>query len=115
MLVNNIRIIMGKKRIDNIVDLMKITGLSRNALNKLWHDSEMDTIKLGTLMQICDTLDIKLSDLVEYEPEERDEIKRQPVLDNIPTEQWKTGEVKPVLKSENKKPGKKEIIRTPVQ
>lgn len=78
MLVNNLRVIMGQKRIDNVADLMDKTKLSRNALNKLWHDTELETIKLGTLMQICVALDISLSELIEYRPDK--EIVRTPVL-----------------------------------
>jgi putative transcriptional regulator len=69
LIENNLRIIMAKKRIDNISDLITITGLSRNALNKLWHNENMDSVKLGTLMIICDKLGIKLSELIEYMPE----------------------------------------------
>lgn len=67
-LENNLRMIMAKKRINSVSDLITITGLSRNALNKLWHDENMESIKLGTLMEICDSLDVKLSELVEYIP-----------------------------------------------
>ncbi|WP_042375323.1 helix-turn-helix domain-containing protein [Neobacillus jeddahensis] len=70
-LENNLRIIMAQKRIDNITELISITGLSRNALNKLWHNKELESAKLGTLMVICDKLDIPLSSLVEYIPEEK--------------------------------------------
>lgn len=66
---NNLRIVMAKKTIDNISELMEITGLSRNALNKLWHNEEVETVKLGTLIQICESLKINLSDLIEYVPE----------------------------------------------
>jgi putative transcriptional regulator len=66
---NNLRIIMAKKRIDNLSELIEITGLSRNALNKLWRtDENPESVKLGTLITICDKLDIKLSDLIDYIP-----------------------------------------------
>ena len=67
MIKNNLRILMAERRINSLTELMKITGLSRNALNKLWHDEELETVKLETLMKICDSLHIKLSDLLEYE------------------------------------------------
>lgn len=66
---NNLRLIMAAKRIDNLTDLIKITGLSRNALNKLWHNQDTETIKLETLIQICNSLEVKLSDLLEYIPD----------------------------------------------
>lgn len=78
MLNNNIRLIMGKQRIDNIQDLMKRTGLSRNALNKLWHEDNLEAIKLGTLITICDSLNVSLSDLIEYVPDSQ--INRTPVI-----------------------------------
>jgi putative transcriptional regulator len=66
---NNLRFIMAKQRIDNISELISLTGLSRNALNKLWHNEDLETVKLGTLLVICDKLDVKLSDLIEYNPD----------------------------------------------
>lgn len=66
---NNLRIVMAKKRIDNVSELITITGLSRNALNKLWHNENMDSVKLGTLMTICEKLNVPLSELIEYSPE----------------------------------------------
>lgn len=65
---NNLRIIMAEKRIDNVTELMQLTGLSRNALNKLWHDEDIQSVKLGTLFQVCDSLNIQLSELIEYIP-----------------------------------------------
>lgn len=86
MLNNNIRLIMGKQRIDNIQDLMECTGLSRNALNKLWHEDNLETIKLGTLIKICDSLNVNLSDLIEYVPDSTSQIIRTPVIKGEPTE-----------------------------
>lgn len=70
-LENHLRIIMAKQRIDNISQLISITGLSRNALNKLWHNEDLESVKLGTLMITCDKLGIKLSELIEYTPENK--------------------------------------------
>ena len=64
---------MAEKMIDNLTDLIRITGLSRNALNKLWHNQDIETIKLETLTQICKALNIKLSDLLEYIPDNEEE------------------------------------------
>lgn len=69
-LKNNLRILMAEKRIDNITVLMEKTGLSRNALSKLWRNKDIETVKLETLIQICKPLNVKLSDLVEYTPDE---------------------------------------------
>ncbi|MCC9021933.1 helix-turn-helix domain-containing protein [Bacillus nakamurai] len=71
MLTINLRYIMADKRINSLTELMKLTGLSRNALKKLWHEDEPETIKLETLIKICDALQVRLSDLVEYVPDEK--------------------------------------------
>ncbi|MED4353581.1 helix-turn-helix transcriptional regulator [Schinkia azotoformans] len=68
MIKNNLRIIMAEKMIDSITELMQATGLSRNALNKLWHNQDIETVKLETLIKICQTLNIPLSKLIEYYP-----------------------------------------------
>lgn len=59
---------MANERINSITELMAKTKLSRNALNKLWHDEELETVKLETLIQICDALNIELSELITYKP-----------------------------------------------
>ncbi|WP_429777954.1 helix-turn-helix domain-containing protein [Bacillus wiedmannii] len=66
--VNNIRMIMAQKNINNITELMKITGVSRTSINKLWHNIDVTTLKLDTLLMICETLDLKLSELIEFVP-----------------------------------------------
>ncbi|KAB2397740.1 MULTISPECIES: helix-turn-helix domain-containing protein [Bacillus cereus group] len=67
-LVNNIRMIMAKKKIDNIAELVRMTGVSRNSINKLWHNENVSSLRLDTLIAICEKLDVKLSDLIEYIP-----------------------------------------------
>ncbi|WP_223159545.1 helix-turn-helix transcriptional regulator, partial [Vibrio sp. Y2-5] len=67
-LVNNIRMIMAQKNIDNIAELIRITGVSRNSINKLWHNESVSSLRLDTLIAICEKLDVKLSDLIEYIP-----------------------------------------------
>ncbi|MBD2822838.1 helix-turn-helix transcriptional regulator [Xenorhabdus sp. 42] len=68
--VSNIRMIMAKKNIDNISDLVRITGVSRNSINKLWHNENVSSLKLDTLITICEKLDVELSDLIEYIPDD---------------------------------------------
>ena len=64
---SRIRFVMAEKRIDSISELQRITGISRNALNRLYHDEGLEGLTLGTLHRICQTLDgITLSDLVEF-------------------------------------------------
>ena len=64
---SKIRFVMAEKRIDSVSELQRITGLSRNALNKLYHDEGLEGVTLGTLHRICQTLDgITLNDVVEF-------------------------------------------------
>lgn len=67
----NIRTLMAQHRIDDITELMNRSGLSRNSINKLYRETNMETTKLETLMKLCDTFQCKLSDLIEYEPDNK--------------------------------------------
>lgn len=60
---------MADREIDDISDLIDLSGVSRGPINKLYRNQQIDTIKLGTLFRLCDALECKLSDLVEYSPE----------------------------------------------
>ncbi|WP_342436648.1 helix-turn-helix transcriptional regulator [Paenibacillus sp. FSL L8-0436] len=70
MLKSNLRVLMAKHRIDDITELMEKSGLSRNSINKLYKETQLETIKLETLFKLCDTFQCKLSELIEYVPEE---------------------------------------------
>ncbi len=59
---------MADKKIDDITTLMELSGISRNSINKLFRGKDMETTKLETLMKLCNALDCKLSDLMEYSP-----------------------------------------------
>ncbi|CVK18769.1 helix-turn-helix domain-containing protein [Sporomusa sphaeroides] len=75
MITCNIRRLMADNRIDDISDLMKRSNVSRNSINKLYRESDIETTKLETLFKLCDTFKCKLSDLIEYIPEEDDFLK----------------------------------------
>ncbi|ETT33750.1 MULTISPECIES: helix-turn-helix transcriptional regulator [Paenibacillus] len=66
----NIRELMAEHRIDDITELMAKSGLSRNSINKLYRETNIETTKLETLFKLCDTFNCKLSDLIEYVPAE---------------------------------------------
>lgn len=66
----NLRIIMAYRNFGKISEVMAITGLSRNALHKLYHNKNLDTVELRTLRIVCNALKCKLSELVEHEPED---------------------------------------------
>ena len=61
---------LADQEIDDISDLIDLSGVSRGPINKLYRNQQVDTVKLGTLLRLCDALGCKLSDLVEYSPEE---------------------------------------------
>lgn len=68
LLKSNLRVLMAEHRIDDITELMEKSGLSRNSINKLYRETQLETIKLETLFKLCDTFQCKLSDLIEYVP-----------------------------------------------
>lgn len=69
MIKCNIRVLMAEHRIDDITELMEKSGLSRNSINKLYKEINIETTKLETLLKLCDTFECKLSDLIEYTPD----------------------------------------------
>ncbi|GMX66254.1 hypothetical protein Elgi_55260 [Paenibacillus elgii] len=73
MLKCNLRKLMAEHRIDDISDLMRLSGISRNSINKLYRETNIETTKLETLFKLCDTFQCTLSDLIEYEPEGKKE------------------------------------------
>ena len=60
---------MADKKIDDITELMKISGVSRNPINKLYRGVNLETIKIETLIKLCDALGCNLSNLIEYNNE----------------------------------------------
>lgn len=74
MLKCNLRKLMAEHRIDDISDLMRLSGISRNSINKLYRETNIETTKLETLFKLCDTFQCTLSDLIEYEPEGKNEV-----------------------------------------
>lgn len=69
MLKCYIRHRMADKKIDDISQLIELSGVSRNSINKLYRGKDVETTKIETLMRLCDALECKLSDLVEYIPD----------------------------------------------
>jgi len=66
MLKSHLRHRMADRSIDDISQLIEISGVSRNSINKLFRSENLETLKLETLMKLCDALECNLSDLVEY-------------------------------------------------
>ncbi|WP_163853067.1 helix-turn-helix domain-containing protein [Paenibacillus elgii] len=72
MLKCNLRKLMAEHRIDDISDLMRLSGISRNSINKLYRETNIETTKLETLFKLCDTFQCTLSELIEYEPGQKE-------------------------------------------
>ena len=72
MIKCNIRVLMAERRIDSITDLIKSSGISRNSINKLWrnNEDEIATVKIETLIKLCNCFNCQLSSLIEYSPQE---------------------------------------------
>ncbi|MSS43768.1 helix-turn-helix transcriptional regulator [Anaerosalibacter bizertensis] len=69
MLEVKLRMQMAKHKIDTVAELMELSGLSRNAINRLYKENEVEKVELRTLLKLCDTFNCNLSDLIEYIPE----------------------------------------------
>jgi len=63
---NNFSRILGE-RLLSISEVSSGTGISRSTLTSLYY-RRTKTIKLQTLMKICDFLNVSLNELVEYDP-----------------------------------------------
>ncbi len=50
----------------NMAGIVEQTGLSRNTIRKLYRSVDLETVKLDTLVKLCDTLHCSLSELIEY-------------------------------------------------
>ena len=59
------------KEIKGISDLVKLSGVARNTILKLYREQELSTLRMGTLTKLCNTLECSLSDLLEYIPDEK--------------------------------------------
>lgn len=67
---NNLSTILGSKLM-SITDLSKATGISRATLTEIYYRRN-NSVRLDTLTKICDYLQISLSELIEYEPLEKE-------------------------------------------
>lgn len=75
MITCNIRILMAQQKIDDVQELMNLSGLSRNSINRLYKgtDAEIESTSLKTLIALCKVFKCKLSDLLEYVPDSLEE------------------------------------------
>jgi putative transcriptional regulator len=69
MIKCNLRRLMADHKIDDISELMKLSSLSRNSINKLYRENDIESTKLETLFKLCNVFGCKLSELIDYNPE----------------------------------------------
>lgn len=71
MLKNKIKYLMADYNIRTISELSRKTGISRDTLNKIYENSRTETVTLDMFLRLCKLFNCKLSDLIEYIPEEQ--------------------------------------------
>ncbi len=67
MIKNRLSIILGEQRI-RISELARMTGISQNALNKIYHNKTKG-IDFDTLNKICNALGRNSQEIFEYTPD----------------------------------------------
>lgn len=67
MIKNRLSIILGEQRI-RISELARMTGISQNALNKIYHNKTKG-IDFDTLNKICNALGRNTQEIFEYFPD----------------------------------------------
>lgn len=67
MLTNNLLIILAQKR-TNASEVSKDTGIAQSTISKIINNKT--DVKLSTLIKLCNSLKVSLSDLVEFLPEQ---------------------------------------------
>lgn len=71
MLKSKLRYLMADKKINSLSELIRQSQISRETLNKLYHEEKLETIKLEMITKLCDFFQCSLSDLIEYIPDEK--------------------------------------------
>lgn len=67
MIKNRLSTILGEQRI-RVSELSKLTGISQNALNKIYHNKTKG-IDFDTLNKLCSALDRNSQEIFEYIPD----------------------------------------------
>ena len=70
MLKSKLRHLMADKKINSLSALIRDSKISRETLNKLYHEEKMETLKLEMIVKICEYFNCKVQDLIEYIPDE---------------------------------------------
>ena len=67
MIKNRLSAILGEQRM-RVSELSKLTGISQNALNKIYHDKTKG-IDFDTLNKICNVLECNTQEIFEFTPD----------------------------------------------
>ena len=67
MIKNRLSIILGEQRM-RVSELSKLTGISQNALNKIYHNKTKG-IDFDTLNKLCNALDRNSKEIFEFLPD----------------------------------------------
>ncbi|MBO5610548.1 MAG: helix-turn-helix transcriptional regulator [Eubacterium sp.] len=68
--------ILGEKRITQ-AKLSQMTGIRPNTINELYHEYA-ERVSIEHLDKLCKTLDVDLSELIKFVPDDSEEAKRRP-------------------------------------
>lgn len=67
MIKNRLSIILGEQRM-RVSELSKLTGISQNALNKIYHNKTKG-IDFDTLNKLCNILQCNSQDIFQFTPD----------------------------------------------
>ena len=71
MIVNRLPLLLAEKRL-KVADAFRETGISKTTLHKIYND-QSTRIDFDTIDKLCEYLDVKVGDIFEYVPNEKDE------------------------------------------
>ncbi|CAL7915528.1 MULTISPECIES: helix-turn-helix domain-containing protein [Fusobacterium] len=71
MLKIKIGYLMVDNKIKSNAELSRRTNINKNTLKKLIDNNRAETLTLENLLKLCDFFNCKLSDLIEYFPDEQ--------------------------------------------
>jgi putative transcriptional regulator len=71
MIVNRLPLLLAEKRL-KVADAVRETGISKTTLHKIYND-QSTRIDFDTIDKLCEYLDVKVGDIFEYVPNEKEE------------------------------------------
>ena len=71
MIVNRLPLLLAEKRL-KVADAVRETGISKTTLHKIYND-QSTRIDFDTIDKLCEYSDVKVGDIFEYVPNEKEE------------------------------------------